>query len=73
MENRYSDVTWDTIKDAIPYGDAVAKELNLIMEGIIVPSFVYKNEEALKEMNEMKRNFIPVDIHVRSPWEYSEF
>ncbi|MDO5332164.1 MAG: ParA family protein, partial [Bacillota bacterium] len=65
--------TWDTIKDAIPYGDAVAKELNLIMEGITVPSFVYKNEEALKEMNEMKRNFIPVDIHVRAPWEYSEF
>lgn len=65
--------TWDTIKDAIPYGDAVAKELDLIMEGIIVPSFVYKNEEALKEMNEMKRNFIPVDIHVRAPWEYSEF
>lgn len=65
------ETTWSTIKDAIEYGDAVAKELGLPLEEITVPSFIYKDEQAVNEMNSMDRKFTSVEIHVKAPWEYT--
>lgn len=67
------ETTWETVKDSLEYADEVAKELNLPMEGVTVPSYLLKDDRVNEEIEKMNRKFIPVDIYVKAPWEYPDF
>ncbi|MBR3040400.1 MAG: ParA family protein [Lachnospiraceae bacterium] len=63
------ETTWETVQSAIPYAKETAKELNLPLKAVTIPSYLAKDDRVKTEMNKEDVNWYPVEIYVKAPWE----